>query len=145
MPSSSNFHTIGPLNLNSLTAYQHLYMTELNFCQESNLQLDRSNVDNEFTTITTRLRWSRRQKRNDSSDFQKVMIISFQAKGGSISVTAKFVNCSHAVVVKVYPAKWDRCPKSVTCTTGHRRQRSTTVVWANRRATVKPLSNLSLR
>ncbi|XP_063803796.1 vomeronasal type-2 receptor 26-like [Pseudophryne corroboree] len=30
------------------------------------------------------------------------MIISFQAKGGSISKTVQFVNCSHAAVVKVY-------------------------------------------
>ncbi|GFY20127.1 transposable element Tcb1 transposase [Trichonephila clavipes] len=32
------------------------------------------------------------------------MIIGFRAKGGSISETAEFVNCSHAAVVKVYHA-----------------------------------------
>lgn len=30
------------------------------------------------------------------------MIIGFRAKGGSISETAQFVNCSRATVVKVY-------------------------------------------
>ncbi|GIY11971.1 uncharacterized protein CDAR_449251 [Caerostris darwini] len=42
------------------------------------------------------------QKRSDLSDVQKVMIIGFRAKGGSISETANFVNCSRAAVVKVY-------------------------------------------
>ncbi|GBO29083.1 hypothetical protein AVEN_184010-1 [Araneus ventricosus] len=32
------------------------------------------------------------------------MIIGFRAKGGSISETANFVNCSRAAVVKVYRA-----------------------------------------
>ncbi|GBM52144.1 hypothetical protein AVEN_265621-1 [Araneus ventricosus] len=44
------------------------------------------------------------QKRSDLSDVQKGMIIGFWAKGGSISETANFVNCSHAAVVKVYHA-----------------------------------------
>ncbi|GFV37121.1 transposable element Tcb1 transposase [Trichonephila clavipes] len=44
------------------------------------------------------------QKRSDLSDVQKGMIISFRAKGGSISETAEFVNCAHAAVVKVYRA-----------------------------------------
>ncbi|GFV19463.1 transposable element Tcb1 transposase [Trichonephila clavipes] len=44
------------------------------------------------------------QKRSDSSDVQKGMIIGFRAKGGSISETAEFVNCSRAAVVKVYRA-----------------------------------------
>ena len=44
------------------------------------------------------------QKRSDLSDVQKGMIIGFQAKGRSISETAEFVNCSRAVVVKVYRA-----------------------------------------
>ncbi|XP_044138724.1 leydig cell tumor 10 kDa protein homolog isoform X1 [Bufo gargarizans] len=41
-------------------------------------------------------------KRGDLSEFQKGMIIGFRAKGGSISETAQFVNCSRAAVVKVY-------------------------------------------
>src|SRR5580765_7506239 len=44
------------------------------------------------------------QKRSDFSDVQKGMIIGFRAKGESISETAEFVNCSRAVVVKVYRA-----------------------------------------
>ncbi|GFY28882.1 transposable element Tcb1 transposase [Trichonephila clavipes] len=44
------------------------------------------------------------QKRSDLSDVQKGMIIGFRAKGGSISKTAEFVNCSRATVVKVYHA-----------------------------------------
>ncbi|GBM98618.1 hypothetical protein AVEN_242620-1 [Araneus ventricosus] len=44
------------------------------------------------------------QKRSDLSDVQKGMIIGFRAKGGSISETANFVNCSRAAVVKVYHA-----------------------------------------
>ncbi|GFT37074.1 transposable element Tcb1 transposase [Trichonephila clavipes] len=44
------------------------------------------------------------KKRSDLSDVQKGMIIGFWAKGGSISKTAEFVNCSHAAVVKVYRA-----------------------------------------
>ncbi|GBO28601.1 hypothetical protein AVEN_204886-1 [Araneus ventricosus] len=44
------------------------------------------------------------QKRSDLSDVQKGMIIGFRAKGGSISETPNFVNCSRAAVVKVYRA-----------------------------------------
>ncbi|KFM75608.1 hypothetical protein X975_02134, partial [Stegodyphus mimosarum] len=44
------------------------------------------------------------QKRSDLSDFQKGMIIGFRAKGGRISETAEFVNCSCAAVVKVHRA-----------------------------------------
>ncbi|GFX78901.1 transposable element Tcb1 transposase [Trichonephila clavipes] len=44
------------------------------------------------------------QKRSDLSDVQKGMIMGFRAKGGSISKTAEFVNCSRATVVKVYRA-----------------------------------------
>ncbi|GFU75777.1 transposable element Tcb1 transposase [Trichonephila clavipes] len=44
------------------------------------------------------------QKRSDFSDVQKGMVIGFRAKGGSISETAEFVNCSRATVVKVYRA-----------------------------------------
>ncbi|GBO33760.1 hypothetical protein AVEN_145054-1 [Araneus ventricosus] len=44
------------------------------------------------------------QKRSDLSDVQKGMIIGFRAKGGSISETSNFVNCSRAAVVKVYRA-----------------------------------------
>ncbi len=44
------------------------------------------------------------QKRSDLSDVEKGMIIAFRAKGGSISETASFVNCSRAAVVKVYCA-----------------------------------------
>ncbi|KAM9294444.1 protein FAM177A1 [Gastrophryne carolinensis] len=41
-------------------------------------------------------------KNSDLSDLQKGMIIGFRAKGGSISETAQFANCSRAAVVKVY-------------------------------------------
>ncbi|GFY33665.1 uncharacterized protein TNCV_4593771 [Trichonephila clavipes] len=44
------------------------------------------------------------QKRSDLSDVPKGRIIGFRAKGGSISETAEFVNCSRAAVVKVYRA-----------------------------------------
>ncbi|GFW02251.1 uncharacterized protein TNCV_2383741 [Trichonephila clavipes] len=43
------------------------------------------------------------QKRSDLCTVQKGMIIGFGAKGRSISVMAKFVNCSRAVV-KIYRA-----------------------------------------
>nr|XP_042903078.1 uncharacterized protein LOC122270306 [Parasteatoda tepidariorum] len=42
------------------------------------------------------------QKRSDLSDVKKGMIMGFRTKGGSISETANFVNCSSAAVVKVY-------------------------------------------
>ncbi|GFT86079.1 hypothetical protein TNCV_3256951 [Trichonephila clavipes] len=50
----------------------------------------------------------------DLSDVQKGRIIGFGAKGGSISETAKFVNCSRATVVKAYLAclNGTDCPKS---------------------------------
>ncbi|GBN63347.1 hypothetical protein AVEN_136055-1 [Araneus ventricosus] len=48
------------------------------------------------------------QKRSDLSEVQKGMIIGFRVKGGSISETANFVNCSRAAVVKVYCA-CERC------------------------------------
>ncbi|GFX27419.1 transposable element Tcb1 transposase [Trichonephila clavipes] len=38
------------------------------------------------------------QKRSDLSDVQKGMIIGFRTKGGSISETAEFVNCSRAAM-----------------------------------------------
>ncbi|GFT47358.1 uncharacterized protein TNCV_3749311 [Trichonephila clavipes] len=44
------------------------------------------------------------QKRSDLSDVPKSMIMGFRSKGGSISETAEFVNCSCAAVVKVYRA-----------------------------------------
>ncbi|GBL75225.1 hypothetical protein AVEN_194459-1 [Araneus ventricosus] len=86
------------------------------------------------------------QKRSDLSDVQKGMIIGFRAKGGSISETANFVNCSRAAVVKVYCA-WQygtiQNQRRGTCGApwaidGERR------LWrcvrANRRATVEQLT-----
>ncbi|KFM71041.1 Transposable element Tcb1 transposase, partial [Stegodyphus mimosarum] len=88
------------------------------------------------------------QKRSDLSDFQKGMIIGFRAKGGSISETAEFVNCSRAAVVKVYRA-WQngtvqnqrrgKCgaPRAID-DRGERRLRR--CVRADRRATVEQLT-----
>ncbi|GFV70961.1 transposable element Tcb1 transposase [Trichonephila clavipes] len=78
----------------------------------------------------------------------KGMIIGFRAKGGSISETAEFVNCSHAAVVKVYRA-WQngtvqsqgrgKCgaPRAID-DRGERRLRR--CVRADRRATVEQLT-----
>ncbi|GBN36413.1 hypothetical protein AVEN_167235-1 [Araneus ventricosus] len=88
------------------------------------------------------------QKCSDLSDVQKGMIIGFRAKGGSISETANFVNCSRAAVVKVYRA-WQygtiqnqrrgKCgaPRAIV-DRGERRLRR--CVRANRRATVEQLT-----
>ncbi|GFV63379.1 transposable element Tcb1 transposase [Trichonephila clavipes] len=88
------------------------------------------------------------QKRSDLSDVQKGMIIGFRAKGGSISETAEFVNCSRATVVKVYRA-WQngtvqnqrrgKCgaPRAID-DRGERRLRR--CVRADRRATVEQLT-----
>ncbi|GFX88378.1 transposable element Tcb1 transposase [Trichonephila clavipes] len=73
------------------------------------------------------------------------MIIGFRAKGGSISETAEFVNCSHAAVVKVYRA-WQNgtvqnqgrgAPRAID-DIGVRRLRR--CVRADRRATVEQLT-----
>ncbi|KFM83329.1 Transposable element Tcb1 transposase, partial [Stegodyphus mimosarum] len=76
------------------------------------------------------------------------MIIGFRAKGGSISETAEFVNCSRAAVVKVYRA-WQngtvqnqrrgKCgaPRAID-DRGERRLRR--CVRADRRATVEQLT-----
>ncbi|GBM10598.1 hypothetical protein AVEN_21921-1 [Araneus ventricosus] len=88
------------------------------------------------------------QKRSDLSDVQKGMIIGFWAKGGSISETANFENCSRAAVVKVY-REWQygtiQNQRRGTCGTpraiddrGERRLRR--CVRANRRATVEQLT-----
>ncbi|GBN83878.1 hypothetical protein AVEN_267935-1 [Araneus ventricosus] len=88
------------------------------------------------------------QKRSDLSDVQKGMIISFQAKGGSISEMANFMNCSRAAVVKVYHA-WQYgiiqnqrrgtcgAPRAINDRGERRLQRC---VLANRRATVEQLT-----
>ncbi|GFT99601.1 uncharacterized protein TNCV_114801 [Trichonephila clavipes] len=88
------------------------------------------------------------QKRSDLSDVQKGMIMGFRAKGGSISETAEFVNCSHAAVIKVYRA-WQngtvqnqgrgKCgaPRAID-DRGERRLRR--CVRADRRATVEQLT-----
>ncbi|GBN71072.1 hypothetical protein AVEN_10551-1 [Araneus ventricosus] len=88
------------------------------------------------------------QKRRDLSDVQKGMIIGFRAKGGSISETANFVNCSRAALVKVYRA-WQYgtiqnqlrgtcgAPRAID-DRGERRLRR--CVRANRRATVEQLT-----
>ena len=88
------------------------------------------------------------QKRGDLSDIQKGMIIGFRAKGGSISETAEFVNCSPAVVVKVYRAQQKGTVQNqrrgkcgaprVIDDRGERRLRR--CVRANRRATVEQLT-----
>ncbi|GIY57998.1 transposable element Tcb1 transposase [Caerostris darwini] len=88
------------------------------------------------------------QKSSDLSDVQKDMIIGFRAKGGSISETANFVNCSRTAVVKVYRA-WQNATiqnqRRGTCGApraiddrGERRLRR--CVRANRRATVEQLT-----
>ncbi|GBM14516.1 hypothetical protein AVEN_101161-1 [Araneus ventricosus] len=87
------------------------------------------------------------QKRSDLSDVQKGMIIGFRDKGGSISETANFVNCSRAAVVKVYRARQYGAIQNQrrgTCGApraiddrGERRLRR--CVRANRRATVEQL------
>ncbi|GBM09082.1 hypothetical protein AVEN_27188-1 [Araneus ventricosus] len=88
------------------------------------------------------------QERSDLSDVQKGMIIGFRAKGGSISETANFVNCSRVAVVKVYRA-WQygtiQNQRRGTCSVpraiddrGERRLRR--CVRANRRATVEQLT-----
>ena len=88
------------------------------------------------------------QKRSDLSDLQTGMIIGFWAKGGSIPETAKFVNRSRAVVLKVYCA-WQngtvqnqrrgKCgAPRVIDDRGERRLRR--CVRANRRATVEQLT-----
>ncbi|KFM73508.1 Transposable element Tcb1 transposase, partial [Stegodyphus mimosarum] len=76
------------------------------------------------------------------------MIIGFRAKGGSISETAEFVNCSRAAVVKVYRA-WQKgtvqnqrrgkcgAPRAID-DRGERRLRR--CVRADRRATVEQLT-----
>ena len=88
------------------------------------------------------------QKRSDLSDVQKGMIIGFRAKGGSISETANFVNCSRAAVVKVYRAwkngtiqnqRRGKCgaPRAID---GRGERRLRRCVRANRRATVEQLT-----
>ncbi|GFX00420.1 transposable element Tcb1 transposase [Trichonephila clavipes] len=88
------------------------------------------------------------QKRSDLSDVQKGMIMGFRVKGGSISETAEFVNCSHAAVVKVYRAwqngtvqnqRRSKCgaPRAID-DRGERRLRR--CVRADRRATVEQLT-----
>ncbi|GBO09668.1 hypothetical protein AVEN_69939-1 [Araneus ventricosus] len=89
------------------------------------------------------------QKPSDLSDVQKGMIIGFRAKGGSISETANFVNCSRAAVVKVYRA-WQYgtiqnqrrgtcgAPRAIDDYRGERGLRR--CVRANRRATVEQLT-----
>ncbi|GBN59495.1 hypothetical protein AVEN_38791-1 [Araneus ventricosus] len=88
------------------------------------------------------------QKRSDLSDVQNGMIIGFRAKGGSISETGNFLNCSRAAVVKVYRAwQYDTIQnqRRGTCSAprtiddrGERRLRR--CVRANRRATVEQLT-----
>ncbi|GBN00226.1 hypothetical protein AVEN_38742-1 [Araneus ventricosus] len=88
------------------------------------------------------------QKRSDLSDVQKGMIIGFRAKGGSISETANFVNCSCAAMVKVYRAwQYDtiKNQRRGTCgapraTDGRGERRLRRCVRANRRATVEQLT-----
>ncbi|GBM82646.1 hypothetical protein AVEN_184345-1 [Araneus ventricosus] len=93
------------------------------------------------------------QKRSDLSDVQKSMIIGFRAKGGSISETANFVNCSRAAVVKVYRA-WQygtiQNQRRGTCGApraidGRGERRLRRCVRANRRATVEQLAETLLR
>ncbi|GBN22193.1 hypothetical protein AVEN_96817-1 [Araneus ventricosus] len=88
------------------------------------------------------------QKRSDLSDVQKGMNIGFRAKGGSISETANFVNCSRAAVVKVYRA-WQygtvQNQRRGTCGAplaidDRCERRLRRCVWANRRATVEQLT-----
>ncbi|GBN94739.1 hypothetical protein AVEN_160913-1 [Araneus ventricosus] len=88
------------------------------------------------------------QKRSDLSNVQKDMIIGFRAKGGRISETANFVNCSRAAVVKAYRAWQYGTIQNQQCGTcgapraiddrGERRLRR--CIRANRRATVEQLT-----
>ncbi|GBM61576.1 hypothetical protein AVEN_96170-1 [Araneus ventricosus] len=88
------------------------------------------------------------QKRSDLSDVQKGMIIGFRAKGGSISETANFVNCSRAAVLKVYRAwQYGTIQNQRRGTSGAPRaiddrdeRRLRRCVRANRRATVEQLT-----
>ncbi|GFX81619.1 transposable element Tcb1 transposase [Trichonephila clavipes] len=88
------------------------------------------------------------QKRSDFSDVQKGMVSGFRAKGGSISGTAEFVNCSRAAMVKVYRAWQNRtvqnqrrgkcgAPRAID-DRGERRLRR--CVRTDRRATVEHLT-----
>ncbi|XP_042903242.1 uncharacterized protein [Parasteatoda tepidariorum] len=88
------------------------------------------------------------QKCSDLSDVQKGMIIGFRAKGGSISETTDFVNCSRAAVVKVYRA-WQngtiQNKRRGTCGAprakdGRGKRRLRKCVETNRRATVEQLT-----
>ncbi|GFX99885.1 transposable element Tcb1 transposase [Trichonephila clavipes] len=86
------------------------------------------------------------QKRSDLSHVQKGRIIGFRAKGGSISETAEFVNCSRAAMEKVYRA-WQngtvqnqrrgKCERAIDDRGKRRLQRC---VRADRRATVEQLT-----
>ncbi|GBM50689.1 hypothetical protein AVEN_45961-1 [Araneus ventricosus] len=85
------------------------------------------------------------QKRSDLSDVQKGMITGFRAKGGSISETANFVNCSRVAMVKVVLHGTIQNQRRGTCGVpraiddrGERRLRR--CVRANRRATVEQLT-----
>ncbi|GBM27482.1 hypothetical protein AVEN_205269-1 [Araneus ventricosus] len=88
------------------------------------------------------------QKRSDLPDVQKGMIIGFRAKGGSISETANFVNCSRAAVVKVYrPWQYGTIQNQRRGTYGAPRaiddrgeRRLRRCIRANRRATVEQLT-----
>ncbi|GBM26285.1 hypothetical protein AVEN_66523-1 [Araneus ventricosus] len=88
------------------------------------------------------------QKRSDLSDVEKGMIIGFRAKGGSISETANFVNCSRAALVIVYRA-WQygtiQNQRRGTCGApraieGRGERRLRRCVLTNRRATVEQLT-----
>ncbi|XP_055944462.1 uncharacterized protein LOC129975424 [Argiope bruennichi] len=88
------------------------------------------------------------QKRSDLSDVQKDMIIVFVDKGGGISETANFINCSRAAVMKIYHA-WQngtiqkqlrgKCgtPRAID---GRGERRLWRCVRANRCATVEQLT-----
>ncbi|GBM42397.1 hypothetical protein AVEN_130275-1 [Araneus ventricosus] len=85
------------------------------------------------------------QKRSDLSDVQKRMIIGFRAKGGSISETANFVNCSRAAMVKIYRAwQYGTIQNQRRGTCGAPRaiydRRLRRCVRANRRATIEQLT-----
>ncbi|XP_015911795.2 uncharacterized protein [Parasteatoda tepidariorum] len=88
------------------------------------------------------------QKRSDLSDVQKGMIIGFRTKGGSISETTDFVNCSRAAVVKVYRAwqngtiqnKWRGTCGAPRAKDGTGERKLRRCVQTNRRATVEQLT-----
>ncbi|GBN34945.1 hypothetical protein AVEN_25990-1 [Araneus ventricosus] len=85
------------------------------------------------------------QKRSDLSDVQKGMIIGFQAKGGSISETANFVNCSRATVNDgIYQQDNARChaARRVCAWFEEHQDEFTVLPWPANSPDLNPIENL---